>query len=69
MEDSDSEPRTVCHRPYTNSALRGLQRSPVAHMKALNALSSLFLAELQVYDVNFGTTKYEGAIVHYANIS
>jgi hypothetical protein len=32
--------RTVCHRPYTNSALRGLQRSPVAHMKALNALSS-----------------------------
>ena len=32
--------RTACHRPCTNSALRGLQRSPVAHIKALNALSN-----------------------------
>jgi hypothetical protein len=31
---------TACHRPCTDSALRGLQRSPVAHMKALNAISS-----------------------------
>jgi hypothetical protein len=30
--------RTACHRPYTDSALRGLQRSPMVIMKALNAL-------------------------------